>query len=67
MNDAAGRWAELASVFLVEMQGVFGLTQPSMLEITLQVRVARLIICGLSVRSFVFVVLVITRAATRPK
>ena len=31
------RWEELASEFLVEMQGVFGLTQPSMLEIVLQV------------------------------
>eukprot|EP00752_Nemacystus_decipiens_P011839 g10501.t1 len=30
------RWPELASEFLVEMQGVFGLTQPSMLEIVLQ-------------------------------
>lgn len=31
------RWGELASEFLKEMQGVFGLTQPSMLEIVLQV------------------------------
>ncbi|CBN79410.1 lissencephaly type-1-like homology (LisH) motif-containing protein [Ectocarpus siliculosus] len=30
------RWAELASEFLIEMQGVFGLTQPSMLEIVVQ-------------------------------
>ena len=35
------RWAELASEFLVEMQGVFGLTQPSMLEIVLQVGLRR--------------------------